>query len=344
MTFNPTELSNIKEQAALWLVKMDSAQLNAEELSDFEAWINTSDFHLTYFNKMAKNWESLSALTPLADAYPIDSFKKAGSGSKNTNGWERFLARPALAGYAMAILLSVTIILKWDVTKTQTYQTAAGEHASYTLDDGSMIALNTNTQITVRYSKHRRIVNLEHGEANFEVAKNKERPFIVEAGGGLVWAVGTVFDVRSINNSVDVVVSEGTIKVYSDISANSHSVALNVPVVSSSTEAIVTAGNGIQYQKIVGKIIPLTEKARMIRLAWINGSLIFDGETLEKAIEEISRYTNTKIIISDSDIKSMRIGGHYKIKDIDALLFTLGKSFNIKVSKDEQGKIILSKQ
>lgn len=348
MTTNHSDSLAIKEQAATWLVKMDNAELNEQESTEFHAWVNTSDFHLMYFNKLAKNWEAMAALEVLADAYPINSFKKPVNKSSaliNSPHWlTRFFSVPALSSYAVVMILALTITLRLDAVKTQLYQTAAGEHASYTLADGSIIMLNTDTQVTVRYSKHQRLVKLEHGEANFDVVKNKERPFVVEAGGGLVWAVGTVFDVRFTDSNVGVLVSRGTVKVYSDARADNPQLQLTTPITSSNTEALVTAGNAIQYQKVVGKLLALSEKDMFSKLAWMDGSLIFDGETLEQAIAEISRYTSDQIIISDEDIKLMRIGGHYNTKDIDALLFTLSKSFNIKVSKDAQGRIMLSKQ
>lgn len=349
MTTNKPDLFAIKEQAAAWLVKMDNAELNEQESVEFQEWLSTSDFHLTYFNKLAKNWEAMGALEPLADAYPISSFKKQSASKLSIqNGapqwFARFFSVPVLSGFAAVMVLTLAMILKPEVVETKSYSTVAGEHASYTLADGSIIMLNTDTQVTVGYSKHQRLIKLERGEANFDVAKNKERPFVVEAGGGLVWAVGTVFDVRFTDTNVDVLVSRGTVKVYSDTNAENQKLSLTAPESPSLTEAIVTAGNAIKYQKTVSKLLALSEKEKHNKMAWIEGSLIFDGETLEQAITEISRYTNNKIIIADEDIKSIRIGGHYNTNDIDALLFTLSKGFNIRVTKEAGERIILSKQ
>lgn len=347
MTMNMPDHTAIKEQAAAWLIKMDNAELNDQEAAEFDTWVNSSDFHLQYFNKLAKNWQAMAALAPLAEAYPISSFKPSqqSAAAETKPRWlARYFSVPAISGYALALVLVLAITLRPEVVETQTYQTAAGEHASYTLADGSVITLNTNTQVSVRYSKHQRLVKLEHGETNFDVAKNKARPFVVEAGGGLVWAVGTVFDVRFTDSNVGVLVSRGTVKVYADTTADNQKLSLDTPVRANNTEAIVTAGNAIQYQKVVGKLLALSEKDRHNRLAWLEGSLIFDGETLEQAVAEISRYSRHQIVITDNDIKSIRIGGHYNTSDIDALLFTLSKSFNIKVSQDAQGRIMLSKQ
>lgn len=349
MTTSTPDSFAIKEQAAAWLVKMDNASLSEEESAGFQEWLNTSEFHLTYFNKLTKNWDAMGALQPLADAYPISSFKKHSPSQRSVksgtpNWFSRLFSVPALSGYAAVMILTLAIALKPEVVETKSYATAAGEHASYTLDDGSIIMLNTDTELTVGYSKHQRLITLKRGEANFDVAKNKERPFVVEAGGGIVWAVGTVFDVRSTEGNVDVFVSRGTVKVYSDTNAENQKLSLASPVSTSLTEAIVTAGNAIKYQKTVGKILALTEKEKHNKLAWIGGSLIFDGETLEQAVAEISRYTKKQIVFSDEDIKSIRIGGHYNTNDVEALLFTLSKSFNIKVTKEASDRIVLSKQ
>src|SRR6185312_14687788 len=100
---------------------------------------------------------------------------------------------------------------------TQTYATHVGELQHVTLEDGSIISLNTDSEVRVRYSSRYRHVDLTRGEALFKVAKNKEKPFDVEAGSTTVRAVGTSFSVRlheaGTNERVDVVVSEGRIAI-----------------------------------------------------------------------------------------------------------------------------------
>ena len=128
---------------------------------------------------------------------------------------------PTLATFALVAILINTQQLNH-------FETDIGQQASYQLSDGTRITLNTNSELKVDYSQDRRRIYLLRGEAHFDVAKNPQRPFVVYAGEGMVWAVGTAFNVRyqhgsdanSQDNYIDVTVTEGTIKVYTEINAD----------------------------------------------------------------------------------------------------------------------------
>src|SRR5690606_34501615 len=96
----------------------------------------------------------------------------------------------------------------------QRYATAIGQRRDVVLDDGSLVTLNTDTLVEVRYSHARRDVRLLQGQAMFHVAKNPERPFIVSAGNRRVTALGTAFDVQvRRGGEVQVLLVEGRVRV-----------------------------------------------------------------------------------------------------------------------------------
>lgn len=212
---------------------------------------------------------------------------------------------------------------------TQTYSTHIGEFHRVVLEDGSAIALNTDSEVRVRYSSRYRHVDLTRGEALFQVAKNKEKPFDVEAGNTTVRAVGTAFSVRlheaGANERVDVVVSEGRI-------------AINPP--SKQTYAagsVATVRNGrVDATVVEGEDI--TSK-----LAWTSGRLMFQGEKLSDVVEEINRYNLRKLQVTDPDIAELRIGGTFQATDPDGFARALGATFGIKshlVPKSFGGDVI----
>lgn len=342
----------IKEQAAAWLVKIDGGELDHADNTAFNDWLNANEQHKSCFFTLAKHWDSMAVVQILADYYPLPA-KKAGataahskpetrSSTEERAGWlAALLSTKALAGYAVATCaLFLAITLGLNTRELETYQTLPGERMSFALSDGTNITLNTNTRIAVNYSADRRHINLLQGEANFDVTKDKTRPFVVEAGGGLVWAVGTVFNVRFTEPEVAVMVSEGTVKVFANTSVDKAEFDASIRSSTTNLEALVNAGNAVSYKRIVSAIQPLNER----KLAWLEDSLIFEGETLQEAVAEISRYTHYQIIIADDSIKSLRIGGHYNTKDIESLLITLSRSFDIKASKQANNKIVLTRK
>jgi transmembrane sensor len=154
------------------------------------------------------------------------------------------------------------------------------------------------------------------GEALFEVAKNKERPFDVEAGSTTVRAVGTAFSVRlheeGRTERVDVVVSEGR-------------VAINPP----STETFA-AGSVAMVRK--GRVAATIVDGADItgKLAWTTGRLMFQGEKLSDVVAEINRYNQRKLQVADSNIAELRIGGTFQATDPDGFARALSNTFGIK--------------
>ncbi|MEJ1961526.1 MAG: FecR domain-containing protein [Gammaproteobacteria bacterium] len=201
-------------------------------------------------------------------------------------------------------------------SQVDTYSTRVGEFHRVTLGDGSIIALNTNSKVKVRYTSNTRHVDLVYGEALFEVAKNPARPFDVESGGTTVRAVGTAFSVRlheeDQSKRVDVVVSEGR-------------VAINPPskaTYPAGTVAIVRNGR-VETSSVDSNDI-------MSRLAWITGRLMFQGEKLSDVVAEINRYNQRQLQITDPDIAELHIGGTFQSTDPDGFARALGSTFGIR--------------
>src|SRR5262249_39417186 len=96
------------------------------------------------------------------------------------------------------------------------YRTPVGGIESVPTADGSTITLNTDSQIRVALSASERRIELKHGEAYFEVAHDPNRPFVVHAGNKRVIAVGTKFSVRRDYDDVQVVVTEGKVRLEGD--------------------------------------------------------------------------------------------------------------------------------
>jgi transmembrane sensor len=199
---------------------------------------------------------------------------------------------------------------------TQTYTTNVGEFRRVLLEDGSTIQLNTDTEVRVRYSSRYRHVDLTHGEALFQVAKNKEKPFDVEAGNTTVRAVGTAFSVRlheaGANERVDVVVSEGRI-------------AINPPSAQTYAAGSVAAVRNGRVAATKVDMEDITSK-----LAWTTGRLMFQGEKLSDVVSEINRYNVRKLQITDPDIAELRIGGTFQATDPDGFARALSATFGIK--------------
>ena len=357
----------VKEQAATWLIRIGENNLLPDEVTSLRQWVGRSDFHREYFIQLSQNWDDMAVLQELAILFAVPRADTALNSKQAVqhSAWSFFTGKfnfPRFAIAASAVLCTFALMLMGrpavDVQQ-MTLHTAVGEQRVAKLDDGSVLTMNTDSEITVDYSGDNRIVRLERGEVNFDVSKDPHRPFIVYAGDGLVWAVGTAFNVRVEDGNVDLTVTEGRVKVYTGISPSAP-----LPILSASierghsdsgvnntnndllsaqnNEAFVKAGEVLQYSQVIAQREKILADQVLNKLAWQHGALIFKGETLEQAVVEISRYTDKQLQIIDPSIKSKKVGGHYKTDDIDGLLRTMGQSFGIHIAYLDSGVIHLS--
>ena len=334
----------VKEQAAVWLIRISDNELLPDDVDDLREWIGRSDFHREYFIQLSQSWDDMSVLQELAELFAVP---RADGAIEHRHGlagfWTRKLSFTGFAATASIVACTFAILLyglsAFD-SQTISLQTAIGEQRIERLDDGSVLTLNTGSELSVDYSGDNRIIYLSRGEVNFEVAKDPHRPFVVYAGDGLVWAVGTAFNIRLIDDSVDLTVTEGRVKVYSGIVPSEPLPTLvadtlsaeSTPAPVQQNEAFVKAGEALQYSQVIAQKGDLQTEQLQKKLAWQQGALIFKGETLEQAVVEVRRYTDIEIRIVDPDIKDKKIGGYYKTDDIDSLLRSMSQSFGIHVA------------
>ena len=204
----------IEQQAAEWLIRLDGDEpLTTKEISALREWMHRSPTHKAELNSFDEFWSNQSLV-----ALPIsleDLYESQPALSSSTSRWSTALfGRPGFSALAAIALVGLLIIfpLTDNITNNGLYAAAVGEQRQLELPDGSVIYLNTNSQVQIDYTDTTRNIVLLQGEAHFDVAKNPQRPFNVYAGGGLVQAVGTAFTVFfKEDQDIDVTVTEGKV-------------------------------------------------------------------------------------------------------------------------------------
>lgn len=320
-----TNASEIEAQAALWLMRNEGADSQADG-AEFNAWFAADPRHQAAYLRLAAVWQRTARLRSLC---PEDGRVDAD-----------LLAKPTLPRFgrwrqlSVAIAASLMIACWWLIRAdgTQTYHTDVGGLAKVVLRDGSVVTLNTDTELRVRFTDARRRVELIHGEAQFTVAHDTRRPFDVIAVGHVVRAIGTQFDVRLVRGqSIEVIVVEGKVTLVE--SSSSSVIAGNETI--SAGEAASTQG-----KKVTVHPVSTSESAR--RLAWRTGEVSFQGESLAQAVTEFNRYSHRQLRVEDPSIADLRIGGNFQVLDIDSFVAALNRSFGITSRTASDGAIALS--
>jgi Fe2+-dicitrate sensor, membrane component len=219
------------------------------------------------------------------------------------------LAGSAAASFVVAGLLGAGLIRnsrsRRDVPAdpVERIATRRGETRKVRLADGSVVTLNTNSIVSVHFTDKTRDIHLEYGEALFNVAKNKSRPFIVTTSDAVIRAVGTAFTVRALpERSVQVLVQEGVVEVSHRDQQTGKAIRA-----AAETKAVIASNAPIAVHTV-----PRVEVER--NLAWRYGQISFENVRLADAAQEFARYSDTKIAV-DPAVANHTITGMFPSND-----------------------------
>jgi transmembrane sensor len=294
----------VYDEAAYWAARMDAGALPAEDQAIFEQWLGADTRH---FGAYA---QACALLTPIKKPLPMRLVEPAGTPRRH------FLIGGGIAAALLAVV-GARNYSKWFFGEDR-YRTQIGEMKVIPLSDGSVVTLNTNSEIAVMYTRAQRLIELVHGEALFDVAKNKHRPFIVQTGTALVRAVGTSFSVKVLpDQPVQVLVREGIVEVKRP----------GVPVAPVVLVAMNNRAIAPQDAPITAKSVETSEVGR--ELAWRVGRLAFHGETLTQAAAEFARYSDARIEIDDPEIASQKVTGLFVSTDPVGFANAIAISFDL---------------
>lgn len=356
----------IAEEAAAWLIRLDGDEpLSGIEQERLREWMAQSRRHREELRELAKQWNRLNVLTELA--VPLDHPHGGTSGGKP--GAFRFAviaAAVAVLGVALGALLLTRLEPPPSSAADGLYATAIGQQRTTTLVDGSVVVLNTNTQIEVDYGEAFRDIRLLQGEAHFTVARDTARPFRVHAGDERIEATGTAFLVHIKDDGIDVAVTEGSVALKSMTRGVPEAPATRREIRNRAPGGTADLGQD-RYDQLLGTLeagqlatirstvdraaerVSTLEAVRELRaedmarrLSWRSGVLLFTGETLSQAVREISRYTAVSIEIADPEVGEIRIGGRFPVGETEKMFAALETNFGLEVTHLDPNHVVVS--
>jgi transmembrane sensor len=331
-------------EASIWISRLDRG-LSDEETKELEAWMTQHRDNQAALFELARLWDRLDSLSRLGDLVQRNAQRSlpartslriaAVTAALGLLGWLGLFYVDTSRDQAMSEPSEV-------MTSDRTFETAVGEQSTVNLIDGSRVVLNTNTRIKVRYTRQHRLVTLERGEMNIRVAEDSARPLSVVAGEAIIQAVGTEFNVQiSADQRIELLVTEGRVLV--GVHRPSRSAAgESEPAVLPLSSVTVTAGKELILGSDEERVTEVSPVELEVKLSWQSGNLVFRGESLEEAVEEIGRYTSVEFVILDDELRKVRIAGLFKAGDVDGLLAALRENFDIAYQRTDERIVLLS--
>jgi transmembrane sensor len=314
------ESDRIDREASEWIARLNADEVSDADRNQFEAWRDSHPMHARSYDELTGTWQAFTAAGSLVRAVSFGHSMNAAT-EPHSFKW-RWLAAAA----AVVVLAFSLYRYTMDRVPDEVLQTAIGEHASISLSDGSTLDLNSNTLARVSYSRRARMVHLDRGEAYFKVKHDTERPFWVMGGGTWVRAVGTEFDVYLRANDLQVTVSEGAVKVGT------------APV------SLISAGQRVDIGASAAVMRALSAADLTRSSGWRSGSLYFENQPLGEVIEELSRYTAARLIVTDDTLRRLPVGGSFQAntQGVESLLSMLQDGLGVKLRRDA-GAIYISR-
>jgi len=305
-------------EAVNWFVdhETDQEERKATEM-EWEAWSSRAD-NIADYLKVLRLRDELAALPrpslPSVEAllgavgeanrgvvYPpslATSTPRLTHSKRRLHRWA-----PVVAAVA-AVFTLAAVFLYWvreahrATNLEQSVATVPGEQRQFFLPDGSRIRMGGDTGLAIKFTAHARTIELDHGEAFFQVQRDPRRPFAVDAAGGTTTAIGTAFEVRRHADHVQVWVREGAVVV--------------APVKLLPVGSIIPAGDAVKPPTMRvaggeqmsydsrGEASTPTRADPRIAAAWSEGHLvplIYRGRALQEVIDEVQPYTRRRIMV-----------------------------------------------
>lgn len=338
-----------------WFARLNDRSANARTVRAFQHWLSSDPEHARVCEEIASSndalealWLDLKSTRDRSTAWPsID-----GAAARRVRATPMpiarqahpFVARPALLGIAagLMVVLSVTAALSVSAPTAAApiaYSSQIGQVRTLLFADGSSVQLDAASRIEVAYSNRERRVALVSGRAYFDVAHERERPFVVATDLGSVRVLGTAFVVEAAPSGVRTTIIRGRVRGEPELNWSAALIARfngahNDPQIAGLDIAdahIAGAGEELSFTRsdASADAVTLTRRSRANpndRLAWRDGVLVFEGATLADACAEVARHTGYTFAFADRRLEEARITAYFEGNDLDRFLLLLAQT------------------
>jgi transmembrane sensor len=291
----------VRAEAAAWLARLRSEERTAEDERGFRAWLAESEAHRAAFEVTNSVFEMAGAAQRRVARPQVQLVTR------------RHVLRTGV-GLAAASVAGLVVYLRSGTT----YATEIGEQRDVSLEDGTRVRLDTDSEIRVSMSEELRRVQLRRGRAHFDVAADATRPFEVIALDQLVSARNGEFDVSRDGVLVSVLPQAGSLQVSTEKAA-----------AGSAAPRTIMPGQLVVFAE--DKVVREEQPEMKLASAWREGRLALFEEPLGEAVAQMNRYTRRPIVILDAGLAQLRISGNYSVGDAQAFATSISVLLPVEV-------------
>ena len=345
---NQNEYGLIDDQAVSWIVKK-SKGFTESESREYEQWLESDPRHRNRVEAQEETWRNLDSLSSeftLEEGVIDPDLLEPSESNARTFFFRRVAVWAAAACIAFGVFLwqgqrgsnSVNDMEPPEVANSETTQRQR-------LEDGSLVSMTLGTQFEIRFNEESRGIRLLSGEAYFDVSKDPSRPFVVLAGDAEIQAVGTAFNVRLTTDEMEVLVTEGIVRLapiqdanHFDDSSAGNLIAKRLGVQEKASKALRLGGVPDSF-----KIEMLSEQEIARELEWKSERLDFNATPLWRAIDSFNRRNRVQFELADEQLGELLIDGVFRSDNQEGFLRMLGLMIGAQADRSRDGRIFIAK-
>lgn len=314
----------IAEQAAQWIVQLsaDDAATRAAAQRGFEAWQQADPRHAAMAERLQDFIGRVQSMRGADGGHsrPARAALDAAFASNGDAARKRRRTQRIVAGMLLALCMALPL---WLASKTYSpfylladIHSATGQWETRVLEDGTRITLNSASAVNLHYDAKRRVLELVQGEILLDVAKDAQRPFVVETAHGSIRALGTRFVVSRDADQTVLSMLESRVEVRP------------VHLVAGREDAatVVSAGQRVRLTAAgVGAVEEID--ARSIADAWKFHQLVVQEQSLPQVLDALARYRPGVISYDREQLEAFKVSAVLPLDDTGRALQLLGHSF-----------------
>jgi len=330
------------EDAAAWLIHMESSAMSDEERAKFADWIRESPMHVAemlragLIHQALTNYARRGLIEPIDKASvpnvteltPPKNHRRSGAGLLSPGRWVPLTASLVCIAVIAGLLLSRSAPIS--------VSTQAGERRELSLPDGSAMTIAPNSRLLIAFSRSDRLILLERGQVLFRVAKDPKRPFVVDTGGARTRDVGTTFSVERGQEGIVVTVVDGRVDVRPENAGNHFDVQGEgrTPSVSLGQDEQVTISGA-------GMAEPVRKVSSRNEVSWAQGQLVFDNTRVSDIAQRFNQYNSIQIRVTDPSLATRLITGVFREDDPRSFAEFLQSEAGAAVHLSSNGEIVI---
>ena len=339
----PRGEDRIEKAAGDWLARRDR-ELTTDEAAAFAAWESADPRHAAAFARVASTWNTLDTADEVPEIMALSR--------QADEAFERRAARrrraPWMVGIAAAAAVAIGLLTPEGVRSVapapetplvaSTCRVIPSSARPLHLSDGTLVTLNADALVEPAFSPGERRVRLVRGEAHFDVAKDPARPFVVEVGSVALCAVGTAFNVRLDQAAVQLLVTEGKVRVEPRSAESAH--VPDAPLVTAGQRLVVESDeNTAALAALRPEAVTPEELERS--LAWKDTQIVFDRTPLAEAVAAFNRFNSHQLVVDDPVLAARKLGGTFQASNIEAFVHLLETGFDVSADRGNDRRTIL---